>query len=416
MREAGPSSARTILLLAPDASEGSEAAVAAAAVRDALRADLPADRLRIEAPWPIPEQVEDLVREADLAVYHLGNDVGLHGTIYGVAVEHPGLVVLHEVSLDRLGEGLIAEGDPLGIRARREARLRMRAMEASMPGLPPSLRLPWAAHAVQRARGVVVFSEFACRYLEAMGCRTPIRVAGVPPLVPGRPEERSEERLVGVFGDLGPERGLEAVLGALARLEGPRLVIAGRPHGGYPVEEVVAASGMTGRVRMLAGAGPAEVLSWIPACDAVIDLRHPDRAGSLPFLWTAVRAGVPAVVGAETVPELPEDAVVRLGPGPPEPEALAGALGVLLRNPELAVEMAGRAAAVARGRDAEAGVSHGRAVEETLALVEDPRRAPLSRWASALLDVGMDEASASRGFGLRYVEAVEEFSAGGPGG
>lgn len=50
-----------------------------------------------------------------------------------------------------------------------------------------------------------------------------------------------------------------------------------------------------------------------------------------------------------------------------------------------------------------------RAVESTLALVGDPAEWTLGRWAAALADVGVGQAeAASEGYGLRFVEALDE--------
>ena len=66
-------------------------------------------RRRIDVVWPLRPQDEVAVRSYGLAGYHLGNNVRFHGEIYRFAVARPGLVVLHDLGLDDLVKGLLAE-------------------------------------------------------------------------------------------------------------------------------------------------------------------------------------------------------------------------------------------------------------------------------------------------------------------
>jgi hypothetical protein len=58
----------------------------------------------------------------------------------------------------------------------------------------------------------------------------------------------------------------------------------------------------------------------------------------------------------------------------------------------------------------------GAAVQSTLALVADPAESAIGRWAAALTDVGVgQEELASKGYGLRYAEALDELRRSPPG-
>jgi hypothetical protein len=89
-------------------------------------------------------------------------------------MEHPGLVVLEDRSLERVIQVLARARDPIGFAGRREAE----ELSERFPDLDPDV--PWSAQAVRRARGVVVHSEDHRRDLERIGCRTPVYVAPPP--------------------------------------------------------------------------------------------------------------------------------------------------------------------------------------------------------------------------------------------
>jgi hypothetical protein len=121
-------------------------------------------RHRVRVLWPIPENIDALVRVADLTIHLISADPD-DGDGYRAAVEHPGLVVLPDLDLRPVVEELARARDPAGRTARDEA-------EAAEGG-PPA----WFAHVARRARGVVVPEEAARTRLLDAGCLTPIFVA-----------------------------------------------------------------------------------------------------------------------------------------------------------------------------------------------------------------------------------------------
>jgi hypothetical protein len=50
------------------------------------------------------------------------------------------------------------------------------------------------------------------------------------------------------------------------------------------------------------------------------------------------------------------------------------------------------------------------AIAATLALVDDPVRSALARWASALTDLGVSEEMLRSGTGLEYARRLEDFT------
>ena len=388
------------------------------------------ERRPIDVAWPLEAKHEWLIPSYRLSVYHVGNNIDFHGGIYRHAMHSPGLVVLHDLGLDDFVRGMIARGEPLGGRARREAlavagRLTLPEAFANEP-----LRLPWCADLVRHSRGVIVHSEFCRRYLEDFDCRTPVFVVPHPAIerdadmqrAAGRGRELRAELglsegdvLIVAAGDLNEAKRLDAVLAAARRLDpSPRVqvVLVGRRIGGYDVDRVAAASGLGSRVSVAADVPDRDFLGWLSAADVVVDLRFPHRGESSGSLARAMQAGRPAIVsGTGTYLDVPDDAVIRVAPGPPDPGELAFALRGLIEDPSLRSAIGERARAhVARiaERDLSARGYAG-AIERTLGLVLDPGRRALARWAGALLDIGVTDEQVERGYGLSYARAFEDF-------
>jgi hypothetical protein len=98
--------------------------------------------------------------------------------------------------------------------------------------------------------------------------------------------------------------------------------------------------------------------------------------------------------------------------GRPEPARVAAALEPLLSD-EARRDRIGSAALdhVAELARTEA-TAHGyaAAIDGTLALLRDPTRRALARWGGALVDLGVTEETLSRGYGLSYARALDDFA------
>ncbi len=381
--------------------------------------------------WPVQPKHDMAMRGYRLGIYHVGNNMRFHGDIYRLASSHPGLVVLHDLGLDDLVRGLVSAGDPLGYRAWREASARAGRLSLPEASLSEPLRRPWCADLVRHARGVIVHSDFCRRYLEDLGCRTPIFVVPHPP-VERRSDLRSAEPLgralrariglgpddvlVVAPGDLNPAKQLDAVLAAVARIEGAPAVhvaLVGRGIPGYDAGEVVAQSGLANRVTLAPDVSDEEFRGWLLASDVVVDLRHPHRGEVSGSLIRAMQAGRPAIVSATgTYLDIPEDAVLRVTAGPADPDELAATIRGLARDRELRLQLGARTRAYVEEALTEERTAQGyeHAIEQTLGLLLDPRRLALARWAKALNDLGLGEPDLEEGFGLSYARGLDELA------
>ncbi|MDQ4005610.1 MAG: glycosyltransferase [Actinomycetota bacterium] len=416
-----------IAFLSPQPPTPTGVATYAAEVLRGLRRRGLGDRHGLEAPWPLGGRTFEAVDRSDLAVYHVGNNAEFHGEIYRLAVSRPGLLVLHDLALDDLVRWFLDAGDPMGHAAEAEADAARLGLFERRPDIEGPLATPWCAHVVRRSRGVIVHSEFGRGYLEAIGSRTPVFVVPHPVIEPPRAARRAEERaarlrtliaqpfLVGVLGDVGGAKGIEAVLTAAGEL-GPEtaVVIAGRRIPGYDVVEAVAASGVADRVTVALDVSERDFHAWLHAADAVVNLRHPHRGEVSGTLVRAMAAGKPVVVqSVGTYLDWPRDSVVRIAAGEPDPGELAVSLQRLRDDPAWRDGIGRNARAYTdrlRSEDATAA-GYVAAIEETLSLTGDPARLAEARWASALAQLGAGPDAA--GLAERQVESIEEI-AGAP--
>jgi glycosyltransferase involved in cell wall biosynthesis len=172
------------------------------------------------------------VHQADLNIYHIGNDVTFHGGIWQLSRRCPGLVVLHDLELQELFCG-IADATPdgwteyvagmtrcyglAGAQAARQLYLKEQPTAAIAHSYPLT---EWA---LENAIGALFHNRQACQAATQTPAwkqrwhlgYTPLPWAAKPSLAPR--SHRPPYQLI-LFGYLGANRRIEAILMALAAL------------------------------------------------------------------------------------------------------------------------------------------------------------------------------------------------------
>mgnify|MGYP005853903113 CR=1 FL=1 len=289
----------------------------------------------------------------DVAVYQLGNNP-FHIHAYETALEHPGVVVLHEANLHHLmAERTIRRGDwdaylrevayDAGPDALAYAR-RVRALETG----PDYEGVPMLRRVLERARGVIVHSKYVAGKAREAGFTGPVAV--IPHGAWIAEADRNEYRLrlgvaeqmplIGIFGFLKPYKRIPESLRALRRLVRvePRvkMILAGEPHPGLPLDSLIRSLGLSASVRQL-GFVPAEDLAgYLAACDVVLNLRYPtvgETSGTLLRALGLGRASIVSDVGAFR--ELPDDVCAKVPVGPGEEDLIFEYMNLLVTRPEV---------------------------------------------------------------------------------
>ncbi|MGD0775835.1 MAG: glycosyltransferase [Candidatus Solibacter sp.] len=283
----------------------------------------------------------------DAALYHLGNN-GLHAEIYRRAMSRPGVVVLHDAVLNHFFLGQLTETAYVDEfvynygewnRALGRDLWRARANSAADERY---FRYPMLKRVAERARAVVVHNPAAAASVKehAGGARVvEIPHLFAPPALPdegsvlryraslgGNPGVEPAAFLFGVFGYLRESKRVAAVLEAFVavRAQAPRarLLIAGQfvsTDLARAVAPMLRAPGVL-RLPYL-----AEREFWLAAraVDACINLRYPAAGESSGITVRMMGIGKPVLLTeASESAAFPEDACLRIAPGPGERDSL----------------------------------------------------------------------------------------------
>jgi glycosyltransferase involved in cell wall biosynthesis len=289
--------------------------------------------------------------DADLSVYHVGNNPEIHGWIVDSLRRRPGLVVLHDFVLHHLVAGLTL------VRKDRAGYLRAMEREAGLVGrllglgvidgcVPPlwSTRpedFPLAGEVLELAEGngLVVHSEHVRDRARAAGFRAPIWRIPMPtwPAPVVEPAPVAGDPLVGSFGFLNANKRIPQLLSAFALLRErrprARLVLVGPEAPGLHLEERIESLGLADAVERHGYVPEERFWSLLSACDVCVSLRWPTMgetsAGVIRMLSLAKSIVVSDV---DAFRELPDDVAVKVAPDEREVESLAAAL-IALADP-----------------------------------------------------------------------------------
>jgi glycosyltransferase involved in cell wall biosynthesis len=349
------------------------------------------------------------VGDADVALYHVGNDPDAHGWIVDALERRPGVVVLHDFVIHHLVAGLTI--------GRHDGHAYLAAMEreAGVPGrllgygvlegrVPPLWEVrpqefPLAGEVLDRATSVIVHSRYVETLAREHGYDGPLHRVAHPawPVPAIEPAAVEGSPLVGSFGHVNENKRVPQLLSAFAALRrtrhGARLLLVGSESPGFDLAGRIERTGLdaTGVIRE-PYVEEERLWALMAACDAIVLLRAPTMGETSGAAIRALSLGKPLIVSdVGWFAELPDEVAIKIPVGGEEEvQALAAALR-RLADPAVAAQMGEAARAlVARDHDVDRVAERYAAALEEAAGSSLVSGAVLREVAAAAADVGVD--------------------------
>ncbi len=300
-------------------------------------------------------------RNYDVTLYQVGNNV-YHDFCYETAIDHPGVVVMHEANLHHLiADITIKRGDwdaymqaveQEGSAADMEFAQRVRRLEVG----PDYEGVPMLRQLLSRSKAAIVHS----------GCvETELRTAGFSGAVARIPHgawipdaSRSDFRerlgldettpLIGIFGFLKPYKRIAESLRAFRRLvrvhPSAKMILVGEPHPELQLDSLIRSLDLAQHVRVLGFRPIEEFVGYVAACDIVLNLRYPTVGENSGTLMRALGLGKAVIVSeVGSFSELPESICLKTPVDSGEEDHIFEYLNLLVSRPELRKELGARA-------------------------------------------------------------------------
>ncbi len=290
----------------------------------------------------------------DAVVYHMGNDHRYHAGVYDAARATPGVIVLHDFSLQHFFLGLARErADPNiyldEVGACEGPALRAEAEDSLNGGAIPSIQadpasFPLNCRLVTSAESIIVHSEWSASRLKHIAPTVPIRRINMHVLpdvfakkheAPGGDARRVE---LASFGHVTTEKGIGRTLRVLASLRASHdfhYTLVGQPDN-YDVAEMVRDHGLRDRVTITGFVTLEEFQRRIAETDIAVNLRDRTVGETSASVCRVMAAGVPVVVSnVGWFAELPDDAAVKVEPSETGDASLRAGLSRLMEDAAL---------------------------------------------------------------------------------
>jgi glycosyltransferase involved in cell wall biosynthesis len=300
-------------------------------------------------------------RDADVCLYHVGNNPDAHGWIVEALRRQPGVVVLHDFVLHHLVAGLTI--------GRRDGHAYLDAMEREggvvgrllghavldkrIPPLwesrPEDFHL--AGEVLARATGLIVHSRYVRDRARGAGYEGPIWIVPHPawPATDAPPEPVEGTPLFGAFGNLNSTKRVPQLLEAFARVRRShpraRLLLVGAAAPGFDLGRRLQRLGLDSEGLIREDyVGEERLWSLMAACDVVVSLRAPTMGETSGTVIRALTLGKPLVVSSVGwFGELSDQVALQVPVDEHEAETLAVALELLASREDVRAAM-GKAA------------------------------------------------------------------------
>jgi glycosyltransferase involved in cell wall biosynthesis/SAM-dependent methyltransferase len=297
----------------------------------------------------------------DAVLYQIGNNTH-HDFCYETALEHPGVVVVHEANLHHLiADMTIKRGDwdaymhaieQEGGAAALEYAQRVRALQVG----PDYQGVPMLRRLLSRSKAAVVHSGCVESELRNAGFEGPVARIPHGAWIPkaSRMEYRARlgldetTPLIGIFGFLKPYKRIAESLRALRRLvrvqPQAKMILVGEPHPDFALESLIHSLDLAAHVRILGFQPIEEFVGYIAACDIVLNLRYPTVGENSGTLMRALGLGKAVIVSkVGSFSELPDSICLKAPVDASEEDHLFEYLNLLVSRSDVRRALGDRA-------------------------------------------------------------------------
>jgi glycosyltransferase involved in cell wall biosynthesis len=303
------------------------------------------------------------VADADVALYHIGNDPDAHAWIVDALRRRPGVVVLHDFVIHHLVAGMTIgrkDGHAYLSAMEREAGVAGRMLGwGVLEGRVPPLwevrpdEFPLAGEVLDRATGVIVHSRYAETHAREHGYDGPLWRIPHPswPAPEIEPVAIEGAPLIGCFGHLNENKRIPQLLRAFAEFRtthpAARLLLVGAEAPGFDLDGRLERLGLdTEGVIREPYVEESRLWSLLAACDACVLLRAPTMGETSGSAIRTLSLGKPLVVSdLGWFAELPDEVALKVPVG--GDAEIAGIVAALeqLADPATVARMGAAAAA-----------------------------------------------------------------------
>lgn len=315
-------------------------------------------------------KLEEKHKEYHCIIYHMGNNYEYHHEIFEAIKKFPGIVVMHDVSMQNYLLGKII--NELGsieqytyYMEKVYGREAMVIAEKTLSGKisPPPwetsqlLKYPFNELMIKYARGILVHSSFAKNMMQKNYYCPPVRYTPFPATnIEAVSEVRIKELrnkyniaqddvIIASFGLMNKIKRIDSILYAIKEIKNLgykqiKLLLVGRSEKAYNLKETINRLGLSKQVIINKDVSISEFKDYLRLSDICLNLRYPTAGETSAALFRILGFGKPVILtNIGSFAEIPKDCCIHVRYDEFEINDIILAIKELLDNPTKRKEM-----------------------------------------------------------------------------
>ncbi len=301
--------------------------------------------------------------EYDEIIYHIGNNTKYHEKIYDIALQIPGIVVLHDYSIHHLiAEKTVAQNKYEEYVTEMEYQYGETGKIIAIESLAGKRRVIWETNDVlsfpankrilNNAKGVIVHSQFIGNLINSIIpdlpiCFVPLHTSEIEMIT--LEEKRNLKRKYNIpdnkvifasFGFVTEAKRIDVILRCMKKIIDNNnenfiyLIVGEEAKGVYEMSKYIKQLGLSDNARYLGFVELEELKDYIRLSDVCINLRYPTSGETSASLIRILGMGKPALVtNIGSFSEMPDEFCIKTNPGENEENEIYSIIQHLLEYP-----------------------------------------------------------------------------------
>jgi glycosyltransferase involved in cell wall biosynthesis len=288
------------------------------------------------------ESFQDVWRDYDEIIYHIGNNAKYHEKIYLTALKYPGIVVLHDFAIHHLIAQITVGRDDwesyieemkynygaVGEQFSKESKSGQRTV---MWETGSTLKYPANKRLIDRSKGIIVHSKFAEH--EIMNNIKKDTVVQYAPLFANNIKKvedsevsflrnqygvKNEDVVFGSFGFVSRAKRIDIILDVIKELSLRHknftyLVVGEEEKSVIEVSKLIKKMDLQEYVKFVGYVDLDEFEDYVKLCDVCINLRYPTQGETSASLYRILGYGKPCLVtDIGSFSEIPDDVCIKI--------------------------------------------------------------------------------------------------------
>ncbi|WP_018248108.1 glycosyltransferase family 4 protein [Orenia marismortui] len=303
---------------------------------------------------------ENKYEDYDHVIYNIGNNAKFHEKIYKIALEHPGIVILHDYAIHHLIVEMTAAKNKneeyieemrynYGEKGKKLVDDMFQGKIRPIWETGNTFEYPLNKRLMDNAKAIIVHSKYIRDLVKQTNSKVPIKYIPMPTpdveFIPKAEKDKlrnkyklSKDKMIfSSFGFISKEKRIDKVISVVKNLKKEfndfLYLLVGREAEGYNISKYIKENNIERYVKIIGFVELDEFKDYIKLSDFCINLRYPTQGETSASLVRILGMGKPAIVtDIGTFSEYPDNCTLKVSYGANEEEDIYNAIKEMIND------------------------------------------------------------------------------------